>query len=372
MTWLLDDRPLRRVLVTRLRYLGDVVMATAVTGALRRGSPGLDVGFMCEEAYAPALSRHPDLARLHVLASRRRGADARARQAAGPGGGRGAVALVSELRRARYDAAVDLFFNPRSAWLTWLSGAPARLAGPAGGRRRFYTHSSRPGGNGWTVGMSELAPGGLGEHLSRLAPLVHAESGLGFVEWFEREAVPARTSLAPRPGSSRTGARALVMAPGATWPSKRWPAVHWRSLVASLVEQDGRCIRVLAAPGEREGLVRLMEGLPADRVAILPEMALEGVLDELAAAAGLVSADGGVMHAAVALGVPTIAVFGPTDPRIWFPYGHLGPYRVVATRPSCHPCDLHECPAFVCLPELGPQVVLAAAGELFAGGGTAC
>jgi ADP-heptose:LPS heptosyltransferase len=80
------------------------------------------------------------------------------------------------------------------------------------------------------------------------------------------------------------------------------------------------------------------------------------------------------MHAAVAMGVPTVAVFGPTDPGNWFPYPEAATCRVLATRPPCHPCDRHVCPAdeFVCLPELDPAQVAGAVDALLAavpGGG---
>jgi ADP-heptose:LPS heptosyltransferase len=86
---------------------------------------------------------------------------------------------------------------------------------------------------------------------------------------------------------------------------------------------------------------------------------LTDALAVVAAAGQLVSVDGGIMHAAVAMGVPTVALFGPTDPGAWFPYERLGPYRVLATRPHCHPCGLHACDAFICLPDLDPATVAA-------------
>ena len=71
------------------------------------------------------------------------------------------------------------------------------------------------------------------------------------------------------------------------------------------------------------------------------------------------------MHMGVALGVPTLGLFGPTDPTIWFPYESMGPYRVLMHKPHCHPCDRHECGEFICLPELKPADVQAAALDLF-------
>lgn len=368
MSWLLDGHPLARVLVTRLRYLGDIVMATAVVSALKRGDPSLDIGFLCEEAHAPVLAGHPELARVHVLGVRRRGRDARARHG-GSAVAHGTLTTALELRRAGYDAAVDLFFNPRSAWLLRLAGVRARLAGPAGSRRRFYTHACAPGTEEWPSDLADLAPGGLGEHLSRLGPLRHAETGLSFAAWFRREGRRATTSLAPRAPAFADPLRPLLLAPGATWPSKRWPVEHWGALAAGLAAGDGRPVRVLSPPGGAALAAAVAAGAASARVVPLPEMALPAVLDQLAGAAGLVTVDGGVMHAAVALRVPTLALFGPTDPNLWFPYEGTGPFRVLATRPACHPCDLHDCGAFICLPELEPAVVAEAARCLFADGG---
>jgi ADP-heptose:LPS heptosyltransferase len=89
----------------------------------------------------------------------------------------------------------------------------------------------------------------------------------------------------------------------------------------------------------------------------MPGVPLKSVLGVVAAAAGLVTVDGGLMHAAVGLGVPTLALFGPTSPELWFPYGADPRFRVLATRPYCHPCDRLECGEFVCLPDLEPRRV---------------
>jgi heptosyltransferase II len=384
MSWRLGQRPLRRVLVTRLRYLGDVVMSTVVLAALRDGDPGLELGYLCEETHAPALAGHPALARVHALRVVRRGSDARARAdgpVAGAAGGvpRGAVGLVGELQRARYDAAIDLFFNPRSAWLLALAGIPERLAGPARNRGWLYTRQTDSAAVRARDGWDQVAPGGLGEHLARLAPLTHVETGLDFATWFvtrgqlafprlgARDGAAARAAASLRAAGVRRDGAPLVLAPGATWASKRWPAAHWRALGAALATEWPGPVVALSPPGGDAALAALAEVLPAAGGAVLPVLTLPAALDVLAAAGGLVTVDGGVMHAAVGLGVPTLALFGPTDPRLWFPYEGAGPFRVLATGPSCHPCDRHDCDAFVCLPDLSPAAVREAAGFLFAG-----
>jgi ADP-heptose:LPS heptosyltransferase len=383
LSWFLDGRPLRRILVTRLRYLGDIAMSTVVLAALRRGDPDVQLGYLCEDGHAALLAGHPELARLHALSVRRTGRDAAARRA--PAGERrhgptaGTLAMIGQLRRARYDLAVDLLFNPRSAWLLQLTGVPARIGGVRRGyRRRLYTHLAPSPATVERPGLYRRAAGGLGEHLSRLAPLQHAD-GRSFLDWFEQEVRPgelrplfARPPLAPaaRELCERhdvANGRFILLAPTATWPTKAWPAAHWVALATGL-QAAGHPVVVLTAPGTRDLANALGAALGPDRGLVLPPLPLAAALSVVAAARLIVSVDGGIMHAAVAMGVPTVALFGPTDPGLWFPYETLGPYRVLATRPACHPCHLLTCDAFVCLPDLVPARVQRAVQALLDGG----
>jgi ADP-heptose:LPS heptosyltransferase len=367
VSWTLDGRPLGAVLVSRLRYLGDVVMSTVVLRALRAGDPRLRTGFLCEAAAGALLAAQPDLDRLHLLRTRRRGADARARAGlATDATALGATGLVRELRAARYDLAVDLFFNPRSAWLLRLGVGGARIGGARGPRRRLYTHqAAAPCGD---AAFDRAAPGGLGAHLGRLTPLRHEPSGLAFRDWLvATQPAGLAPRLAPRPGARTRTAELLasagvapyapyvLLAPGATWPAKAWPAARWVELLGRLPGPAA----VLRPPTGADELAGRLDA--AGRGAsLLPVCGLATVLDLLAGAAQVVAVDGGVLHASVGLGRPVVGLFGPTDPELWFPYGGFGPYRVLCARPHCHPCDRHACPPeeFICLPAIGVDEVL--------------
>ena len=373
MSWALDSKPIRSVLLTRLRYLGDIVMSTVLVEVLRQGDPELEIGYLCEDGFADVLAGHPGIDRLHVLGAVRKGADARARVGATQPGesARGTPAMIRDLRSARYDLAVDLFFNPRSAWLLRLAGIPRRIGGTRKWRGRLYTHrvvrSDFPAGSDV---FGRLAPGGLGEHLCRLAPLTHVESGLDFASWLPTRFTPgalrprlARPALAGAAAASLAGLGIgperpfVLLAPCATWRSKEWPASCWEEMVSLLVDGQGLPVVVLPAPGREQAWQVLGARIPAGRGGVLPPLPLPQALAVTAAAASLLTVDGGIMHAGVGLGIPTLALFGPTDPDIWFPYEAAGPYRVMATAPYCHPCNLHECPAFICLPQLDPESV---------------
>ncbi|MBD3221783.1 hypothetical protein GF314_11135 [bacterium] len=374
MSWRLDGRPLRRVLVTRLRYLGDVVMSTVVIEMLRRGDPDLRIDVLCEASHATVLAGQPDVARVHALGARRRGADARARAAAVATNvtpARGTVATVRALRRERYDLAVDLFFNPRSAWLLALAGIPRRIGGTESrSRGRLYTHRvARVPGAVRTLVERLTGGGGLADHLQRLAPL--ELDGRPATDWLAeaRQGGLIGPRLA-RPPLDRSVTAQLeqldaasgaftLLAPGATWPTKEWPLEHWRTVAGELAGA-GETPVVLQPPGRPEVGRALAGAIPAGRGGVLPVLALPEALAVVAAARRLVTVDGGIMHAAVGMRVPTLALFGPTAPEIWFPYEGHGPYRVLATRPACHPCDRHQCDAFICLPDLVPARVLQA------------
>jgi ADP-heptose:LPS heptosyltransferase len=383
VTWRLDGRPLRRVLVTRLRYLGDVAMATVVPEVLRLGDPALEVDFLCEAAFAPILSGHDGIGRVHALGSGRRGDDARARRAAADRAmfgedARGTVGAALALRRARYDLAVDLFYNPRSAWLLWLAGIPRRIGGTtSSSRRRLYTHIATVPPAADAPGLYGVAGGGLAAHLCRLAPLQH-EDGRPFLQWLADTVAPGALRprvVRPAPGGALLGrlaglgagpGRYTLLAPSATWPTKEWPAARWRDLVARLLDH-GRVPVLLAPPGGAGDYAAAVDAVPDGRGGLIGPLSLRDALAAVGAARELVSVEGGVMHAGVAMGVPTVGLFGPTDPDLWFPYEDLGPYRVVATRPSCHPCHRHECDAFVCLPDLAAADVVTALEDAAAG-----
>jgi len=383
MSWELAGRRLERVLISRLRYLGDVAMSTVVLEALRRGDPDLELGYLCEAPYAPLLTAHPEVARVHALKVRRRGADAKVRtEAHAASAGVGLMGTLADLRRQRYDLAVDLFFNPRSAGLLRLAGIPLRIGGTRAWRRRLYTHTVLTPNSAAAVGLATVARGGLGDHLARLAPLRHTPSGLQFLDWLAQVYADQtlRTSVAvpSLAGSSAAhavaelaivpGDRYVLLAPGATWSTKEWPPDHWRALACALRNELGQPLVLLTPPG-REGAWDVVSG-GGGAGGILPPLPLQDVLRLIGAAALLITVDGGVMHAAVAMSVPTLALFGPTDPGLWFPYEQQGPFRVLGTYPPCHPCDLHICEKFVCMPDLEPLRVAELARELLNGNPT--
>lgn len=298
-----------RILVTRLRYLGDVILSTPLVRQLREALPEARIDYLVEDGFAPVLEGCDLLDQVHVLPS----------GASWPQ----TLRIVRRLREADYDWALDLLGNPRSALLCLLSGARRRVGSRRGLRSRFYHHRrDRPAGD----------PSAVLHHLDKATPL-----------WDELGLRPARPAAAEArtmlwvSDSERDTARKLVgpedpsdivlVHPGSKWPDKAWPRERWPELIRSLRSRHGGRVFVVSPPGESKTAQWVAE--QSDGVRRLPEMGLRELFALLDEVRLYVGNDGGVLHASVALGTPTVGLFGPTDPAIWFPYEQLGPFRVV-------------------------------------------
>src|SRR6188472_122117 len=117
-----------RILLVRLRQIGDVAFTTPAIRALRRKFPNAHLSYVVEPAALPIVEHNPHLNEI-VLAPRQRGTT----------GLRADLALSRRLRAARYDVAIDYHGGPRASLLTWLSGAPRRIGYDVVGRSWMYT-----------------------------------------------------------------------------------------------------------------------------------------------------------------------------------------------------------------------------------------
>ena len=121
----------RRILLIRLRLIGDVVFTTPLIGALRRAYPRARLTYLVEPAAEPIVRRNPHLDDVIVAPRPDRGH--RVRRLLDD------LDLARRLRRERFDLVLDLHGGPRSAWLAWASGAPERIGYDITGLQWMYT-----------------------------------------------------------------------------------------------------------------------------------------------------------------------------------------------------------------------------------------
>jgi ADP-heptose:LPS heptosyltransferase len=319
-----------RILAVRLRALGDVVLTTPALRALKRGHPDAELEVVTDPRYVTLLEWLPEVSRVwplerSTLASWR---------------------LAAQLRARRYDWALDLFGNPRSATLVQLSGARATAGFDLRGRRHAYRIR---------VPRDAPAPGGGREHAS-VAHLRLARAAGGIPD-----GEPARLALPAavrEQGARRLSAagvthpsRTVGLVAAGTWATKTWPISHAALLARRLLEA-GRHVLLVTGPGEEAVANTVARFAPGTRT--LPPCDVAGLAGVIAHLEAVVGTDSGPRHLAAALDVPTFAWFGPTHPDTWQPPGDRhGFWR--ASIP-CAGCDRVACPHWICMPSLAPEV----------------
>jgi len=337
-----DGRDIASVLVLRFSSVGDIVLTEPAVAALRDTFPDAAIGFAVKERFRDLVAFHPAISRVHTL---------------GEGGG-ALPALVSEIRAASYSAVVDLHRSVRTARVVRASGIPVRtsyrkreLADTV--RVRFLRRPFRASRLLVRRYLDALRP--LGVEVPVRAPALYVG---------ERDAA-AGAALRERAGAP--DGRFVAMVPGSVWATKRWPAERFAEVASRVASDPGLPVVLLGAPGERG----LCEDVARTAGAGVTSLAGETTLGEMAAvisaARFFVGNDSGPTHMAMALEVPTVALFGPTDPGQFDFSRHALVYRDEA----CSACSFYggeRCRLghWDCMQGIEPDDVLEAAEALFA------
>jgi len=345
-----------KVLLVRLRLIGDVMFTTPIVRALRRQYPDAHISYLVEALAAPVLRGNPHLDDL-IVAPKRSGAARLADD----------LALAWRLNRSRFDVAIDLHGGPRAAWLTWATAAPMRIGYTIAGRSWMYTHVI-PRAADLTPRHSVLNQWDLLEPLG-IPPCDPAADPLDMPA---DPAAAGRVEQMLHAAGFQTGRHTLVVIHvSAGNPFRRWPAEAFASLTADLVRRDSnRWVVLSSGPSDRPAAAAIAaaarDRLGNPSAAILhPDLDVAELRAVIARAAVYIGGDSGPLHIAATTSTPVVALLGPTlaersrpwrDPR-WF-------VEVIdAGALPCRPCNQRHCAPgdFRCLTGIAPERVLAAA-----------
>lgn len=310
----------RNVLLIRLRSIGDTVLMTPCLAALKSWRPDIRIAVVSEPLAAPLLEDHPLVDQLIVAEP---SLTARAR-------------LVRQLRRARFDVAINLHGGTTATWLARLAGARWSL-GYRGNRHSQWLDLRAPNPD---VILGRALVHSVEQQLALLQwagvpwPQTRPQLSLTVSSDAERSAreklnaarVAQAVSLR-RTGDDAGGPFAIV-APAAAFESKRWTAEGFIRVAHHLRDRWGLPSVVIGGPGQ--------EALASEVAAQANAVALAGVtLKELMAVTNLARAfvgnDSGPMHIAAALRCPLVALFGSSNAEVWHPWTD-SPYRIVGGR----------------------------------------
>ncbi len=319
------------VLAIRLRQLGDVLSTLGSLRALKRVAPGHRVVFVADGGYHALLRRVTFIDELLPEPPKLEGF----------AGIHAFERYIDGIRHLHPDVVLDFHSNTRSAILSFLSGAPRRIGFDVRVRKLLYTDVEARAvfANGTVIPRTS--------HESALA-LVR-RGGYDGAEGSVQRTIPTtpeerrsgREALgrAGIPADALDRAAVIALNPGDPYPAKAWPEASFATL-AGMLHDAGKTVVVLWGPGEVDAARRLVEDAKGTAF-LAPALRLEDLPGVLANIRLVVTIDSGLKHLAVAVGVPTVTLFGPTSPREW----HMGGShdRYICAGEPCSPCRLKEC-----------------------------
>jgi lipopolysaccharide heptosyltransferase II len=334
-----------RVLVWKLSAVGDVILSTPSLRAVRRQFPNSRITLVVGRASHEAVARCPYLTDVILYDRRRKDR-----------GARGLWKFIRRLQHEAFDLSLDLQNSRTTHLAAWLAGIPVRI-----GYRRKY---------GWLLNRGVRLPRVV------LAPVAHQhyllrKGGImpaGEILEVWPSALEEQTAQRLMPLEPSDGGRPLVgLHPGGSgrWQSKRWDIDRWAQLCDQLAQRN---VRVVVTGGpEEHALARALEQATSS-----PPLILVGQtsLMELACIIKhcdvFIAHDSSPLHLAAAVGTPTIALFGPTDPPRHLPPTFRG--QVIQKKVFCSPCYSPYCRTIThaCMKRITVEEVLTAVLGLLA------
>jgi ADP-heptose:LPS heptosyltransferase len=350
--------PAPRVLLVRLREIGDVVFTTPAVQAIRQRFPDSHIAYVVEPLAAPVVTASPHLNELIVAPRAGLFSD---------------LALGRRLRHGRFDLAIDFHGGPRASLLTWFSSAPVRIGYDVPGRAWMYTERvPRPRKwrprhaveNQWDL----LATIGIGSPDPDAFPV-------------EMRSDPAAThGMTARLGTAgvRPTDRLIVIHVSAGNPFRRWPPHAFATVVTALISRVPHAyVIVTSGPSEHDAAGRVVEEawarlLPEQRTRVWApdDVSLAELRALLDRAALYIGGDSGPLHIAATSPVPIVGLYGPTLPVRSAPWrgAHLIDESVEIEGLECRPCDQRVCAPgdFRCLTHISAEQVIEAAERVLA------
>lgn len=313
-----------RILLTRLKFIGDIVLTTPLIRTIRERFPSAYIAYLGDAQAVSLLQGNPYLDEVIPFDFTRIAAIQQAR-------------LFFLLNRRHFDLAIDLFSNPRSALLSFATGARVRVGGDFRWRGKLYTVRIRDDGapkSAIAFHYQSLTAVGIQPKYYQPEIFLSEDEKREARRYLEWQGIDLSSPL-------------IGLHSGGTWPAKLWPAERFADL-ADLLSAKVHA-QILLTKGPKDGdVASKVENGSVGKVLSLPVLPLRQLAAMISVCSVFVSNDSGPMHIGPAVGTPTVGLFGPGEEEIWFPYTESfpgGSSRHAALRQNvpCHPCHLNVC-----------------------------
>ncbi|MDT7604017.1 MAG: heptosyltransferase [Acidobacteriota bacterium] len=319
-----DWSGVRRVLVVRLRSVGDTVLATPSLRALRRFLPHAQIDILLEDWVAPLVESLDEIDR--VVTVERASKLSRLR-------------VARELRAARYDVAYNLHGGSTAAFLTRATGAKHRVGYADYRYSWLHNHQAPPSSELWRREKTHSAE----QQLALLGWTGVPVTDRPRARLSVTEEADARIMARLRAAGLDAAQPFAIFHPAAAFDSKTWNVTNFARVAEHLA---ARGIGSVAVVGKNETeIARAFKGETRATVAAFDDLSLPEVTALAARATIFVGNDSGIAHIAAAVSCPAVVVFGSSNVAHWRPWADA-PSEVVREEMLCAPCPGYTCAEF--------------------------
>jgi heptosyltransferase II len=337
----------KRILIKAVNWLGDIVMSLPAMRAVRRAFPDAHLAILIKKELASFFdgANWIDEVIPYAIAS-------------GFGGLNDRRKIVGEIRSRHFDLAVLMPNSFESALWVTAAGIPRRAGYAVDARGAMLTHKAAPPRDAleghqvlyWLAMVREtLGIAGDADNLAISPDTAHLAAMRNWMETHRR----------------RPDARLIAIAPAAAYgPAKEWPAAKFAALIDAFSKRIGAECVLVGAPSERAKCEEVASLSSTGAIVAAGQTSIGELIALLSISSAFVGNDSGCMHLAGALGIPTVAIFGSTNPI------RTGPSktnsRVIWHRLECSPCLARTCRFghYNCLREVEPKEALEALSSL--------
>ncbi len=312
----LNKEIIERILIIKLRGIGDVVHSTIVIDNLKKDFPNAHIDYLVDPQSQPGLDGLKNINR--VLIFDRKNFWKR-------------ILLILKIRRIKYDVIFDFFSNPSTALITFLSGSKFRVGYPYRGRKYAYNlfgPADRGKFHSAQLHLETLKSIGLTYSCKNLYYNINDAAKRFANEYFEKTFLKNDFVV----GICPTGG----------WESKKCAPEKFAEIASGVIQKYNARILILWGKSDENDATMIHSLLGAKSV-LAPVTSIQELSALISKCNLLIANDSGPMHIATALETPVLGLFGPTNPINHGPYGEKNDF-IQLTELDCITCNLLICP----------------------------
>ncbi len=326
---IINKESIKKILLIKPRGIGDVILSTIVLKNIKSEIENCEIHFLTEKFAAPVLENNPYISKIFTFGQTLMDN----------------FFLISQLRKENYDIIFDFYSNPRTAQFTFLIKSKLKIGYNKRGRNYAYNIKITINDPDLHSALAHL------EFLKAIGVETKSKDLIYYIKNEEKEKAKfflARNNLLEN---------LIAIIPGGGWESKRCEPEKFAEISEEINKIWNSKFLILYGKDDYQDAIKI-HSLTKEFSILAPETTIREMVALISFCKAVIANDSGPMHLSAAVGIPTIGIFGPTNPKAHSPFGKKC-FWVRNENLDCIQCNLNKCPKnHECMLELDSQLII--------------